>query len=45
MTPVASSDNPLFSVRNLLSGRQTDLSFAKWAATSLDVGLGAADIS
>ena len=45
MMPVASSDNPLFSVRNLLSGRRANLSSSKWDAVSVDVGVGAADVS
>ena len=43
--PVASSDNLLLSVRNLLSDRRANLSSSKWAALSVDVGVGAADVS
>ena len=45
MMLVASSDNLLFSVRNLLSDRRGNLSYSKWGAVSLDVGVGAADVS
>ena len=38
MTPVAPSDNPLFSVRNLLSDRRPNLSSSKWGAVSVVVG-------
>ena len=45
MMPEDSSDNLLFSVRNLLSERRANLSSSKWDAASVDVGLGAADVS
>ena len=43
MMPEDSSDNTLFSVRNLLSERRANLSSSKWDAASVDVELGAAD--
>ena len=42
---IASSDNPMFSVRNLLSDGQGNLSSCIWDAISVDVGVGAVDIS
>ena len=45
MMPVASSCNPLFSVSNLLSDRRANLLSFKWDAVSVDVGVGAADVS
>ena len=43
--PVASSDNLLFSVRNILSDRPANLSSSTWGAVPVDVEVGVVDIS